>query len=108
MSWIFEIIQTRLDHLEDLLENLGSTLKVLKAPENPDKLLTVKEAADFLNLKPQTVYSKVSRNELPVMKRGKHLHFSSVELLKYLKQGRKKTICEIENQATNYFSSTKK
>ncbi|HPE87678.1 MAG: helix-turn-helix domain-containing protein [Bacteroidales bacterium] len=67
-----------------------------------EQLLTVKEAADFLNLSVPTIYSKVSRGELPVMKRGKKLHFSSTELMQYLKDGRKHTNSEIETEADNF------
>ena len=72
-------------------------------PSTPqDQLLTVQEAAEFLNLSVPTVYSKVSKGELPVMKRGKKLHFSNTELMQYLKDGRKKTNLEIETEAQNY------
>ena len=67
-----------------------------------EKLLTVQEAAEFLNLSVPTVYSKVSKGELPVMKRGKKLHFSNTELMQYLKEGRKLTNSEIETEAQNY------
>jgi excisionase family DNA binding protein len=70
--------------------------------EQPDKLLTIQEAAGFLNLTVPTVYSKVSKNELPVMKRSKRLYFSRNELLDYLKAGRKKTHSEIEQEAETY------
>lgn len=69
---------------------------------SPEQLLTVQEAAKFLNLTVPTIYSKVSRGELPYMKRGKRLHFSSIELMQYLKEGRKKTNAEIEAEAKSY------
>ena len=67
-----------------------------------EQLLTIQEAASFLNLTVPTIYSKVSKGELPVMKRGKRLHFSSTELMQYLREGRKKTNAEIEAEALNY------
>lgn len=67
-----------------------------------EQLLDVHQAAEFLNLSVPTVYSKVSRGELPVMKRGKKLHFSNTELMQYLKDGRKRTDSEIETEAENY------
>lgn len=76
--------------------------------ENPERLLTVQETADFLSLSVPTIYSKVSRGELPVMKRGKRLYFSSTELLEYLKDGRKKTNAEIEAEAHTYLRTNKK
>ncbi|MFI0429219.1 helix-turn-helix domain-containing protein [Mariniflexile sp. HMF6888] len=76
--------------------------------EQPEKLLTVQEAAQFLNLTTPTIYSKVSKGELPVMKRSKRLYFSSTELMEYLKEGRKKSNAEIEQEAEAYLSKTKK
>jgi excisionase family DNA binding protein len=74
----------------------------------PEQLLTVQEAAHFLNLTVPTIYSKVSKNELPVMKRSKRLYFSSTELMDYLKEGRKKSNAEIEQEAAAYLSNNKK
>jgi DNA binding domain, excisionase family len=76
--------------------------------EQPEQLLTIQEAAQFLNLTVPTIYSKVSKGELPVMKRSKRLYFSRTELLEYLKDGRKKSNAEIEAEAEAYLSNTKK
>jgi excisionase family DNA binding protein len=85
------------------------TANILKAvkynhpnSEQPEQLLTIQEAAEFLSLTVPTVYSKVSKGELPVMKRSKRLYFSNVELLHYLKQGRKKSNSDIEDEAKTY------
>lgn len=72
--------------------------------EPREKLLTVKETAEFLSLSVPTIYSKVSRGELPVMKRSKRLYFSNLELMDYLKQGRQLTNDEIEQEAEKYLS----
>jgi excisionase family DNA binding protein len=73
----------------------------------PEKLLTIQEAAQFLNLSVPTIYSKVSKGELPVMKRSKRLYFSSIELMAYVKDGRKKSNAEIEAAADKYLSNIK-
>lgn len=75
--------------------------------EQPEKLLSVQETAEFLNLAVPTIYSKVSRNELPYMKRGKRLYFSSVELMAYLKAGRKQTDAEIKAEAETFLTNKK-
>jgi len=80
-----------------------------KAPTNqPEQLLTIEEAAEFLSLTVPTMYSKVSKGELPVMKRSKRLYFSRTELLEYLKDGRKKSNAEIEQEAKVYLLNNKK
>ena len=76
--------------------------------DQPEQLLTIQEAADFLSLTVPTMYSKVSKREIPCMKRSKRLYFSRTELLNYLKEGRKKSNAEIEQDAKAYLSNNKK
>jgi excisionase family DNA binding protein len=90
------------------LKNLIITNQEQPTKEQPETLLNVQEAAEFLKLEVPTIYSKVSRGELPVMKRSKRLYFSSIELMDYLKQGRKKSSAEIEQEAEAYLLKTKK
>ena len=76
--------------------------------EQTEQLLTIQEAAEFLSLTVPTMYSKVSKGELPVMKRGKRLYFSRTELMEYIKEGRKKSNAEIEQEAEAYLLNKKK
>ncbi len=102
---------------EKLINSISErvTANILKAVKNeqpptdqPEQLLTIQEAAEFLSLTVPTMYSKVSKGELPVMKRSKRLYFSRNELLAYLKEGRKKSNAEIEQEAKAYLSNNKK
>ena len=76
--------------------------------DQPEQLLTIQEAAEFLCLTVPTLYSKCSKNELPYMKRSKRLYFSRTELMEYIKEGRKKTNAEIEQEAEAYLLNNKK
>ncbi len=100
----FELIEARLSTIENLILDLKNQSHQAEQTDQPEQLFTVQEAAKFLKLTVPTIYSKVSKGELPVMKRGKRLHFSSIELLDYLKAGRKKTNAEIATEANNYLS----
>ena len=71
-------------------------------PTETDELFTVQDTAKFLSLSVPTVYSLISKGELPVMKRSKRCYFSKVELINYLKQGRKKTLAETASEAEAY------
>lgn len=91
------------------------TANILKAVTNeltqsdlPEQLLTIDQASIFLSLSKATLYSKVSRGELPFMKRSKRLYFSRIELMNYLKAGRKKSNAEIQAEAEAYLSNKKK
>lgn len=93
----------RLERIETLLLER----KEQPTKEQPEQPFTVEQAAEFLNLSVPTIYGKVSKGELPVMKRGKRLYFSSKELLAYLKGGRKKTNQELAEEAEQYFKNKK-
>lgn len=72
-----------------------------------EKLMSVKDAANFLGLAVATIYSKVSRGELPVMKRAGRLYFSNSELLEYVQEGRVRTIVEIEADSHEFLAEKK-
>jgi len=92
----------------NLIKRLLLDRQVLPPPEPPEKLLNVNGASEFLSLTVPTIYSKVSRGELPVMKRGKRLYFSSNELMAYLKEGRKMTNSEIMASADRWIAEAEK
>jgi excisionase family DNA binding protein len=45
------------------------------------KLLTLKEAAAYLSVKPRTIYAWVAERRIPYRKAGKLLRFDQAELL---------------------------
>lgn len=104
----FEIIETRLNNIETLLLDLKHNPNKQSEITEVDKLLNIQETATFLNLSVPTIYSKVSKGELPVMKRSKRLYFSRTELTEYLKKGRKKTNSEIQAEAELYLKTKRK
>ena len=75
----------------------------LTQPE-PEQLLTIQQAGEFLKLKVPTLYGLVQRAAIPVCKRGKRLYFSKRELIEWIKAGRKKSLAETENEAVNYIN----
>ena len=104
----FEKINERLSSIENSILDLRHHPNQVESTDSPEQLFTVQEAAEFLNLTVPTIYSKVSRGELPVMKRSKRLYFSRIELMDYLKAGRKKTNTEVEAGAEEYLLNPKK
>ena len=107
----FNDLPEAVTRLTDEVSKLKSLL-IQKQAEPPtkeaDRLLSIKEASEFLKLAVPTIYSKVSRNELPYMKQGKRLYFSSTELMEYIKEGRNKSKAEIEAEADAYLSNNRK
>lgn len=104
----FEVIEARLSRIENLILDLKHKPTKVEPTDQPEQLLTIQEAAEFLSLTVPTMYSKVSKGELPVMKRSKRLYFSRTELMEYIKGGRKKSNAEIEQEAEAYLLNKKK
>jgi excisionase family DNA binding protein len=100
----FELIEARLNNIETLLLDLKHDPKEQGEQPETDELLTVQDTAKFLRLSVSTVYTLISKGELPVMKRSKRCYFSKVELINYLKQGRRKTVSETASEADTYLN----
>ncbi|NRF40225.1 helix-turn-helix domain-containing protein [Pedobacter foliorum] len=78
------ILHEKVDSIKDLLiENQQGQ------HSHHSDLMTIGQAAEFINLSVPTLYTKVSRRQIPVNKRGKRLYFSKDELSAWIKSGRK-------------------
>lgn len=69
---------------DSVLLALSAHQKNVVEKDTEEDLMTIEGACKFLDLTRPTVYSKVSKGELPFMKRSKRLYFSKKELRKYL------------------------
>lgn len=76
--------------------------------EEPETFLNIKETAEFLRVTIPTVYSKVSRGDLSVIKRNGRLYFAKSDLLAYLISGRVKSNEEVERETNEYLTKNKK
>jgi excisionase family DNA binding protein len=94
-------LHQKLDSIQDLL--LESRQPVPQAIE----LMTISQAADFLNLSVQTLYGKVCHREIPVSKKGKRLYFYRSELEEWIKSGKKKTMSELREQLPSLVAGRK-
>ena len=92
---------TALKHL--IIQNQTATKQ-----EVDDMPIDIQEASTLLKLSVPTIYSKVSRNEIPYMKQGKRLYFSKTELIDWIKKGKSFTEAEIQRDADAFLSKLKK
>jgi excisionase family DNA binding protein len=86
-------------------EVFGESLNGLK-PESPE-LMNVDQAAEFLKLKPSTVYGKTSKKQIPHQRKGGKLYFNKTELLEWVKKGEVKTSDTIEAEAQTFLMKNK-
>ena len=64
----FEVIEARLSTIESLILDLKHHPKP-DQDDQQEQIFTVQQAAKFLTLTVPTIYTKVSRGELPYMKK---------------------------------------
>jgi excisionase family DNA binding protein len=70
-------------------------------------LMSVEDAAKFLNLAKTTLYQLTSRNEIPFVKRTRKLYFSRPDLESWLLEGTQKSKKEIEKEAILFIQTQK-
>lgn len=89
MEYTFEQLPKAVTLLHERLENIEQLLVGREVQKDEVQLLTIKEAAQFLNLTVPTLYGYSQRNEIPVCRKGKRLYFSKSELIDWVNSGRK-------------------
>ena len=67
----------------------------------PD-ILDMRQAAEFLKLKINTLYEKTSRRLVPFFKKGNKLYFRRDELQQWIQDGKVKTRDELQSEASSY------
>lgn len=86
---MLQLIQLSIEDLGTLIEQ--RVTKVLAEHSTEPEIMTVKQAADFLKLKPSTIYEMCARQQdkLPHYKIGTSIKFNKSELKKWLEGFRK-------------------
>ena len=80
----------RIASMESLLTEKLSKQNEVK--ENTHVPMTVQEACAYLKMPLSTFYYKVKKDDIPVIKQGKHLYIYRDELDKWLESSRKTTV----------------
>ena len=99
VSQILESLE-RIEHL--LGQNESGNFTAI----SDGQILSVDEAAKFLNVTSSTIYKHTFRREIPHVKKGKRLYFVKSELVDWVKSGRVKTSYEIEQEAMSYITKS--
>lgn len=69
---------------EEQIQQLQSKIENLQS--EPEKPITIYEAARFLNKEVQTIYGLTSKRKIPFHKNGRELSFFKSELVEWLKK----------------------
>ena len=97
---------------EDLITIIEDTVRKvlhennLQQTENNssgDRILTIKEAAEFLKVSKSSIYKKVEAGIIPHCRpeKTKRLLFSEKDLIEFVKKGKQKSLTEIQESIQN-------
>lgn len=100
-NYTFDHLPAFMKNIDERLERMEELLNKTFRPEISDEdYISAKAASALLKFTLSTVYSKVCKREIPFYKQGNRLYFSRNELLDWIKDGRKKTLNDIDISAT--------
>ncbi len=90
------ILLEKVTRIEKLLTNISSGAL-------DDEMLTVQQAAKFLDFSVSKLYKMTHRREIPIYKpSGKKVYFKRDDLIKYQSSNRVASMMEIEQEALGY------
>lgn len=100
----FELLNERLQRIENLLENIVNNGSVSETIEITPKVMTVKTVAAYLDLSVSGIYKLTSSRDIPHSKRGKRLYFDKIEIDKWILENKCLTNKDINDLADEYLS----
>ncbi len=77
----------------------------MSKPESDRDIIFIDDACELVGYSKPTMYSKISRYEIPVLSRGKPLTFSKKALIRWIHDGKPGVADVLE--ATNYLKTPK-
>ncbi len=101
----FENLPKAVAHLVNEVAEIKSLMAKEHKPLNPPKRIPIgiDDACRIIGKAKPTVYTLVRKRLLPCYKNGKKLYFFEDELLDWITHGKKKTIQEIEREASSEY-----
>ena len=101
----FENLPKAVAHLVSEIAEIKFLVERKEILQIPQKKIPIDivEACRIIGKAKPTVYTLVRKRLIPCYKNGKKLYFFEDELLEWISKGRKKTLQEIESEATADF-----
>ena len=101
----FKNLPSAVAHLNNQVEELKELILRKESVSIPQKKtpIDIEKACEIIGKAKPTVYTLVRTRQIPCYKSGKKLYFFEDELLEWIRNGRRKTMVEIEAEAAKNF-----
>jgi excisionase family DNA binding protein len=103
----FEIINQRLERIENLLENIHSSFQNKNTKNSYPDILDLQQLTAYLNVSKSYIYKMTATNMIPHSKKGKKIYFDKEIVTKWVLENKISTQGEIEQIANNYLLKKK-
>ena len=91
------------DAVETVLNRKQGLFQPPPAPKQPlPELMSIKMVAEYIHLSVPTVYGLVSKQTIPHYKRGNRLYFKREDIEKWISEGRRSTMREVEDSVGDF------
>lgn len=104
----FEIINERLERIENLLENIYSDIGRQDNSIITSKIMDIEQLSSYLGLSKSHIYKLTSSHTIPHSKRGKRLYFDKETINTWVLENKIWTQDDIEKQAADYLIKNRK
>ena len=104
----FEIINDRLERIENLLENIYSNIGRKEANIITSKIMDIEQLTNYLGVSKSHIYKLTSSHTIPHSKRGKRLYFDKEIINAWVLENKIWTQDDIEKQASDYLIKNRK
>jgi len=98
----FELINERLERIENLLKNIYNKRGDLDGCFSGSIVMNTKSVATYLDLSVSCIYKLTCTREIPHSKRGKRLYFDKNEIDKWVMENKCFTKKDIDDLASDY------
>lgn len=98
----FEIINQRLESIEELLTNIYRASNNKETGTATTPIMNIKQLSAYLDLSVSALYKLTSTKEIPHAKRGKRLYFDKKDIDAWVFENKITTTSDIERMATEY------
>lgn len=105
----FENLPKAVAHLVSEIAQIKAIVEKGQKPNIPEKRIPIdiERACEIISKAKPTIYALVRKRLIPSYKNGKKLYFFEDELLEWISNGKRKTLQEIESEATVEFRKRK-
>jgi excisionase family DNA binding protein len=95
-------LEKQLYRMSEKIDEVHELLTISLQFHSEEKIMSVKEVADFLGVGPRIIYAKCENNEIPFFRSGKYIRFKKSQLIEWAKSKSGESFGSIDDIVDRY------